>query len=119
MSVGGRAILEVRTYRLRPGERDRFDELLREFAVPMMAEYGITVVDHGISLVEEEDEPGEGYFLIRTFSSLAQRAEQEGSFYGSDQWRQGPRAEILSLMLGHHHTIVAEISPDVVKAMMG
>jgi hypothetical protein len=32
---------------------------------------------------------------MRRFASLAQRDESENVFYGSDEWRQGPREQIL------------------------
>jgi len=100
-------VLEIRTYRLRSGGGERFHQIFREQAVPMLRRYGITVVDFGPSLVNEEDEPGEGYFLMRAFPSLEQREALEGAFYGSDEWRQGPRPEVLSLIENYHTTVIS------------
>ncbi|WP_433337465.1 NIPSNAP family protein [Spirillospora sp. CA-294931] len=100
------AVLEIRTYRLHAGTRDRFDALFREFAVPLMREHGITVVDCGPSLVDEPDEPGEGYYLIRSFASLDERAAREAAFYGSDAWRLEHRDGVVALIQGDHHTVV-------------
>lgn len=110
MAATNQPVLEIRTYRLHPGGRDRFDAVFREIAVPLMLKHGITVVDFGPSLVDEQDEPGEGYYLVRAFSSLNERTELEGSFYGSDEWRNEHRDGVLALMHGQHHTIVIPTS---------
>ena len=36
--------------------------------------------------------------MIRRFNSLTQREQSEDAYYGSDDWRQGPREAILALM---------------------
>jgi hypothetical protein len=36
--------------------------------------------------------------LIRRYDSLSQREEREDAFYGSDDWRQGPREAIIALI---------------------
>jgi len=106
-------IVEIRTYRLHPGTRDDFVGTMRQ-VVPMLARHGIDVVDCGPSLVDEDG--AEEAYLIRAFASLEERDRLEGAFYGSDEWRLGPREAIVS-RIAHYHTIVIEASADAVRAL--
>lgn len=107
------AILEIRTYRLKPGTRDEFLRVMREDALPLLQEYGIRVPDYGRSLVDEDGH--EEAYLIRAFTSLAERDGQEELFYGSDAWREGPREAIVS-RIESYHTIVIEVPEAAVEA---
>ena len=107
-------ILEIRTYRLLPGTCDEFVRLMREVSLPMLERHGIAVVDCGASLVGEDGH--EEAYLIRAFPSLDAHAELEARFYESDEWRNGPREEILAC-IEQYHTIVLEVSPETVDAL--
>jgi hypothetical protein len=98
-------ILEIRTYRLRPGTADEFVRLMREESAPLHAAAGLRVIDFGRSLVAEEGH--EEAYLIREFDSLELREKQEETFYSSDAWRDGPREAIVS-RIESMHTIVVE-----------
>ncbi|RZU73600.1 NIPSNAP protein [Micromonospora kangleipakensis] len=106
-------ILEIRTYRLKPGTGGEFVRVMREESVPLLEESGIWVVDCGASLVAEDDEEA---YLIRAFASLEAHREQEERFYGSDAWRLGPREAIVS-RIDSYHTIVLETSEQIVQAL--
>lgn len=107
-------ILEIRTYRLRPGTVDEFVRLMREEAAPLLARFGIRVVAAGASLVREDGH--EEAYLIRAFPSLTVRDEQEAAFYGSEAWRDGPRAAILSC-IESYHTVVLETADQSVEVL--
>ncbi|WP_427884845.1 NIPSNAP family protein [Kribbella sp. GL6] len=98
-------IVEVRTYRLKPGTRHEFVRVMRDESLPLLAAAGIQVAGCGASLVDEDG--AEEAYLIRTFDSLAQREEQETAFYSSDAWRSGPREAIVS-RIESMHTIVLD-----------
>jgi hypothetical protein len=98
-------ILEIRTYRLKPGTREEFVRVMREEARPLLEKHGLTVVDCGPSLVDEDGH--EEAYLIRAFPSLETRAEQEDEFYGSEDWLRGPREAIVS-RIESYHTIVLD-----------
>lgn len=85
--------VEVRSYTLKPGTRDEFHRLFLEQAYPMLKRWNVDVVAYGPSLHDENS-----YYLMRRFDSLAQREQSEDAFYGSDEWRQGPRESILALI---------------------
>jgi hypothetical protein len=107
-------ILEIRTYRLRPGTITEFVQIMRDHALPLLAAAGIRVVGCGASLVAEDGH--EEAYLMRAFESVAQRDSQEEAFYGSDAWRQGPREAILS-RIENYHTIVIDSSEAAVEAV--
>lgn len=107
-------ILEIRTYRLKPGTGDEFVRVMREESVPLLEESGVRVVDCGASLVAEDGH--EDAYLIRAFASLEAHREQEERFYGSDAWRLGPREAIVS-RIDSYHTIVLETSEQIVRAL--
>jgi hypothetical protein len=86
-----RRLVEIRAYRLKPGKRAAFHEAATNRALPMVRAYGMDVVTHGP--VPDGDD---GYFLVRSFASLAQRTAQEDEFYGSAAWREGPREALVS-----------------------
>lgn len=107
------AILEIRTYRLKPGTREEFLRVMGEEVMPLLHEYGVRVPDYGPSLVDEDGH--EEAYLIRAFASLAERNAQEERFYGSDAWREGPREAIVS-RIETYHTIVIEVPEAAVDA---
>jgi hypothetical protein len=85
--------VEIRSYTLKPGTRDEFHRLFIEDAFPMLQRWNVDVVAYGRSLHDENS-----YYLIRRFDSLSQREQSENSFYSSDEWRQGPRESIITLI---------------------
>ncbi|WP_034593986.1 NIPSNAP family protein [Hamadaea tsunoensis] len=106
------ATLEIRTYRLLPGTRTDFLHVMREQAVPLLAEFGIRVVDCGASEVDEDGH--EEAYLVRAFSSADERERLEEKFYSSQQWLDGPRDGIVS-RIHEYHTIVLSVPDDLVE----
>jgi hypothetical protein len=86
-------IVEFRTLTLKPQSRKAFHQLFVERSLPLLQRWNFDVVSHGPSLHDENT-----YYVIRRFDSLTQREQLEGAFYGSDDWRQGPREPMLSLI---------------------
>lgn len=95
-------IVEIRTYRLKPGGGEAFMRVFRDEAAPLLRQYGLRVIDCGLSLTDTDEA-----YLIRAFDSLEQREEQEGAFYSSADWANGPRATVISL-IDNYHTVVLE-----------
>jgi len=95
--------LEIRSYNLKPGTRARFQELAEKQAFPMLQRAHIDVVSYGPS---EHDE--NSFFLMRSFPSVAAREKAEDDFYGSDEWKNGPRQAVLDC-IESYTTVVMEV----------
>jgi len=94
--------VEIRAYNLRPGARAEFERLVREEAVPMLRRWDVDVVAHGPSPHDETT-----YFLIRAYADLADRQRSQDAFYGSDEWRDGPREQVLALIESYTSVVLA------------
>lgn len=94
--------VEIRAYNLKPGARAEFDRLAREQAVPMLRRWGVDVVAFGPSPHDETS-----YFLIRAYADVADRQRSQDAFYGSDEWRAGPREAVLALIESYTSVVLA------------
>lgn len=103
--------IEIRSYTLKPGTRDQFHRLFLEQAFPMLKRWKVDVVAYGPSLHDQDS-----YYLMRSYNSLAQREESETAFYGSDEWRQGPREAIIAL-IENYTEIVFELDEAAVQGL--
>jgi ketosteroid isomerase-like protein len=109
-AMPARRVVEIRSYNLKPGSRAEFHRLASE-VVPMLKRWDIDVVGHGPSAHDEDS-----YFLIRSFASLEERNRREDAFYGSEEWRSGPREPILS-RIASYTTVVVEMDASLVEQM--
>lgn len=103
--------VEFRAYTLKPGGRAEFHRLVTDVCLPMLRRQGIDVVTFGPSLHDETS-----YYLVRAFSDLADRQRKEDAFYGSEEWRQGPRERILALIDGYS-TAVLELDEAALQGL--
>lgn len=106
-----RHFLEIRSYNLKPGTREEFHRLFLEAAFPMLQRWNVDVVAYGPSLHDPNS-----YFLMRRFDSLARREESESAFYGSEEWKQGPREAIIAL-IENYTEIVLELDEALVQGL--
>ena len=86
-------LVEIRSYKLKPGSGARFHDLVTRESVPLLRQWGVEVVAFGQSAQDPDS-----YFLIRAYDSLDHRQTSQAAFYGSDAWRQGPRESIIELI---------------------
>lgn len=103
--------VEIRAYNLKDGTRDEFHRLFLQEAFPMLKRWNIDVVAYGPSLHDQSS-----YYLIRRYDSLAQREQSEEAFYGSAEWRQGPREAIIAL-IENYTEIVFELDESTVQGL--
>jgi NIPSNAP len=85
------SVIEIRTYKLKPGSGAAFHRTVTEQSLPMLRRWGVDVIAFGQSL----DDP-DSYILIRRYGSLDERQRSQDAFYGSDEWRDGPREAIVA-----------------------
>jgi hypothetical protein len=99
--AGSSRVVEIRSYNLKPGTRDRFHQLADRDAVPMLRRWKVDVVAYGPSLHDTDS-----YYLIRSFESLEDRQHSEDAFYGSDEWIKGPRQAVLACIESYTTVVV-------------
>lgn len=93
--------VEIRSYRLKPGARAAFDRLMSNDAVPMLRRWRTDVVRYGPSAHDDVS-----YYLVRAYASLEDRQHRQDGFYGSAEWRDGPRRAILDLIEDYTSVVV-------------
>ena len=101
-------IVEVRSYRIKPGHRDEFIELFESRAVPALRKYGMKIVG---PLLDVEN-PNKFVFL-RSFPSFEERDRMKEAFYGSELWKN-ELERIAMPLLDSYDVILCETSPGCV-----
>ena len=101
-------IVEVRSYRIKPGRRAEFIELFETRAVPALRSYGMTLLG---PLLDIENPNKFGW--LRSFPSLDQRERMKDAFYESELWKNELEA-IAMPMLESYDVILCETSPGYV-----
>jgi ketosteroid isomerase-like protein len=101
-------VLEVRGYNLKPGTRDRFHQLVVREALPLLQRAKIDVVSYGPSVHDNDS-----YFLMRSFESVDDRRRVENAFYGSEEWRRGPREAVLSHIISYTTVVITVDDPTL------
>ncbi len=104
-------IIEVRSYNLMPGAQDRLHALMLEQALPMLKRWNVDVVAFGPSPHDDTS-----YYLIRAYQNLEDRQQSQDAFYGSDEWRQGPREPILAC-IQDFTSIVLPVDESTLKGL--
>lgn len=93
-------LVEIRSYRLKPGSLDAFHQLVVNEVMPLLKP-AMEVVAFGPSPHEPDC-----YFLVRAYDDLADLKAQQDAFYGSASWLQGPRANLLGHIAQFLNTVL-------------
>jgi ketosteroid isomerase-like protein len=104
-------LVEIRSYNLKPGARDRFHQLFVRESLPMLRRWKIDVVAYGPSLHDRDS-----YYLMRSFASAAERERIEDAFYTSREWLEGPRAAVLA-DIASYTTVVIRVDDATLRAL--
>src|SRR3989304_8851880 len=99
-------LVEIRSYNLKPGSRAEFHRLVWEQSLPLLKRWRGDVVAFGPSPHDDNS-----YYLIRAYKDLEDRKSSQDAFYGSPDWRQGPREAIVSPIDGHTSMVIESESP--------
>jgi len=105
--------VEIRSYNLKSGTRAEFHRLFIEEALPMLQRWKVDVVAFGPSSHDDDS-----YYLMRAFADLADRQRSEDAFYGSAEWRDGPREAVLAL-IESYTTIVIDLDKPTLDGLRG
>ncbi len=106
-------IIEIRTYNLKPGTREAFHALVIEKSLPMLELWQVDVVAYGASLHDADS-----YYLIRSYASVDELQQSEDAFYGSAEWREGPREGIIAL-IDSYASAVIEVDEATLRGLRG
>jgi hypothetical protein len=90
---GVKRLVEIRSYKLKPGTGAKFHELVASQSVPLLLAAHMDVVAYGQSLHDADS-----YYLIRSYENREHRSASQDAFYSSSVWRQGPREAIIALI---------------------
>ena len=97
-------IVEVRSYRIKPGRREEFIEFFETRAVPALRSYGMQVIG---PLLDVEN-PNK-FVWLRSFPSMEDRERMREAFYGSELWKN-ELEEIAMPLLESYDVVLCETS---------
>ena len=98
-------VIEMRTYKLKPGARERFLEIFRTRSMPAHAEIGMRILGPFLS-IEDPDT----FFFMRGFPDLASREPMKAKFYDGELWKQELEA-VLMPMIDRYDVVLVD-DPD-------
>ena len=101
-------IVEVRSYRIKPGRREEFLEFFETRSIPALRAHGMQVMGPLIDL----ENPNK-FVWLRSFSSLEERDRMRDEFYNGDLWKNELEA-IAMPMLESYDVKLCETSPGYV-----
>jgi hypothetical protein len=107
-------VIEIRSYNLKPGTRGYFHRLFLEQCLPMLARWKVKVLGYGPSLHDTDS-----YFLMRGFNSVEDREKAEDAFYGSEEWKTGPREAVLAQIISYTTIVLPADAVGVLAARSG
>lgn len=98
-------IIEMRTYKTKPGMRSRFLEIFRTKSVPAHDQIGMKILGPFLS-VEDPDV----FFFMRGFPDLPSREPMKAKFYEGELWKSELES-VLMPMLEKYEAVLVE-DPD-------
>lgn len=96
-------VVEMRTYKLKPGMRDRFLEIFRARSMPAHAEIGMKILGPFLSI----DDP-DSFFFMRGFPDLASREPMKARFYEGELWKGELEAVLMPMIEKYDVALVAD-----------
>jgi NIPSNAP len=102
MPVEAVMIVEMRTYKTKPGKRSEFLKIFHSKTIPAHEEIGMKILGPFLS-VEDPDT----FFFMRGFPDLASREPMKARFYEGELWKS-ELADVLLPMLEKYEVVVVE-----------
>ncbi|WP_429954030.1 hypothetical protein [Enterococcus sp. AZ192] len=93
-------VQEILIYKLKENTGHEFHKIMTEESAPLHKRKGLKIIYCGKSLHDVDS-----YCLIREFDSLEQLERSQEKFYSDDDWINGPREKIVSLMVSSNRFI--------------
>jgi len=102
-------IVEMRTYKLKPGCRPRFLEIFREKSMPAHAEIGMRILGPFLS-IEDPDT----FFFMRGFPDLASRDPMKAQFYEGELWKRDLE-NVLMPMIERYDVVLVDDAEGLIR----
>ena len=102
-------IVEMRTYKLKPGMRARFLEIFRTKSMPAHAEIGMKILGPFLS-VEDPDM----FFFMRGFPDLDSREPMKAKFYEGPLWKN-ELEHVLMPMIEKYEVVLVEDPEHLIR----
>jgi hypothetical protein len=102
-------IIDMRTYRTKPGKRDEFLAVFRAKSIPAHAAIGMKILGPFAS-IEDPDT----FFWMRGFPDLSSRDPMKAKFYEGELWKS-ELEQILMPMLEKYEVVLVEDGEGVVR----
>ena len=102
-------IIEMRTYKTKPGKRAEFLDVFRTRSMPAHAEIGMRILGPFVS-VEDPDQ----FFFMRGFPDLASREPMKAKFYEGPLWKT-ELEQMLMPMLERYDVVLVDDPDNQVK----
>jgi hypothetical protein len=103
-------VIEMRTYRTKPGMRQRVIDILVERSFPVLREIGMSVLGPFPSVHDPDV-----FFWMRGFPDLAARERMRAEFYDGAFWN-GELEPLIMPLLENHEMVLVE-DPDQLLPM--
>lgn len=101
-------IIEMRTYKIKPGQRSEFLEIFRTKSMPAHAEIGMKILGPWLSI----DDP-DTFFFMRGFPDLASRDPMKARFYEGELWKS-ELEHVLMPMIERYDVVLVEDTEKLV-----
>lgn len=101
-------IVEVRTYKIKEGQRQRFLDFFENKAVPAQRRKGMSILGPLVDL-----ENPDVFIWLRAFPSLEERDRMKSAFYDGEEWKTEMEA-IAMPMLEEYNVALTRMSPRFV-----
>jgi NIPSNAP len=102
-------IIEMRTYKTKPGKRSHFLEIFRSKSIPAHTEIGMKILGPFLS-IEDPDT----FFWMRGFPDVPSREPMKAKFYEGELWKRELENTLLP-MLDKYEVVLVEDPEDQVR----
>ena len=102
-------IVEMRTYKIKPGKRAEFLAIFRAKSIPAHDEIGMKILGPFLS-VEDPDT----FFFMRGFPDLASREPMKAQFYEGELWKS-ELEQALMPMLEKYEVVLVEDPESLIR----
>lgn len=102
-------IIEMRTYKTRPGCRSQFLDIFRSKSVPAHDEIGMKILGPFLS-IEDPDT----FFFMRGFPDLPSREPMKAKFYEGELWKR-ELENVLMPMIEKYDVVLVDDNEGLVR----